>query len=85
MIRGIIQRGLIRPLDPIPADWVEGHHVIVEEADSELEEDLADWYRELQKLGPARYESGEWEQVQATLIEADEQAKALVRREMGLR
>jgi len=34
-------------------------------------------------LGPAVYDPGEWERVQTILIEADEQAKALVRREMG--
>ena len=25
MIRAIVQNGLIRPLDPIPAAWAEGH------------------------------------------------------------
>ena len=83
MIRAVVQNGLIRPLDPLPAVWVEGHPVIVEDTDAPLVEDLDAWYREFQALGPAVYEPGEWEQVQAILIEADEHAKALVRREMG--
>jgi hypothetical protein len=86
MIRAVIQNGQIRPLDPLPAEWTEGRQVIVEEADSPLAPvgELEAWYRELQKLGPAEYEPGEWERVQANLIEADEQAKAVVRRQMGL-
>ncbi len=83
-IRAIVQNGLIHPLDPMPAEWVEGHAVVVEDAESAPIEDLEDWYRELQRLGPADYEAGEWERVQAVMIEADDQAKAAVRRQMGL-
>jgi hypothetical protein len=84
MIRAIVQNGQIHPLDPLPADWTEGRQVIIEDADSTPTDDLEAWYRELQELGPAQYEPGEWEQVQATLAEADELAKAVVRRQMGL-
>ena len=58
--------------------------MLVEDGDPGAIEDLDAWYRELQSLGPAVYEPGERERVQAILDEADEQAKALVRREMGL-
>jgi hypothetical protein len=84
MIRAIIQGGQIRPLDPLPAEWTEGRQVIVEDAQPAPSDDLDEWYRELQELGPARYEPGEWERVQATLAEADELAWAVVRRQMGL-
>jgi hypothetical protein len=57
----------------------------VEEDEHLSADNLEVWYRELETLGPAQYEPGEWEQVQLLLNEADEQAKALVRREMGLR
>lgn len=84
MIRAIIQKGQIRLLDPLPVEWTEGRQVIVEDAETTSSDDLEGWYRELQELGPARYEPGEWERVQAILTEADEQAKAEVRRRMGL-
>jgi hypothetical protein len=84
MIRAVVHNGLIRPLEPLPAEWTEGRHVVVEDADSTSVEELEGWYRELQRAGPAEYEPGEWEQVQAVLNEADIQAKAYVRREMGL-
>jgi hypothetical protein len=84
MIRAIIENGQIRPLDPLPLEWTEGQRVIVEDAESTSSGDLEEWYRELQELGPAQYEPGEWERVQATLAEADELAKAAVRHQMGL-
>jgi hypothetical protein len=84
MIRAIIQNGEIRPIEPLPADWRDGREVIVEEAERASTDDLDEWYRELQLVGPAQYEPGEREQVQMLLNEADVQAKALVRLEMGL-
>ncbi len=84
MIRAIIKDGAIQPVDPLPADWCDGREVIVEEVDPVSTDDLEEWYRELQLLGPARYEPGEREQVQLVLNDADEQAKSLVRREMAL-
>ncbi len=76
MIRAVVQNGLIRPLDPLPAAWVEGYPVIVEDTNAAPVADLDEWYREPQALVPADHEPGEWERVQAILIEADEQAKA---------
>jgi len=59
MIRAVVQNGLIRPLEPLPAEWTEGRRVVVEDADSTSVEDLEGWCRELQRLGPAEYEPGE--------------------------
>lgn len=84
MIRAIIQNGEIRPIDPLPPDWRDGREVIVEEAERASTDDLDEWFRALQLLGPAQYDPGEREQVQMLLNEADEQARALVRLEMGL-
>jgi hypothetical protein len=58
--------------------------VNVEDVEPAPSDGLEEWYRELQELGPAQYEPGEWEQVRATLAEADELARAEVRRQMGL-
>ena len=84
MIRAIIQNGEIRALEPLPAGWSDGRQVIVEEAAAVPPDDLEEWYRELQELGPAQYEPGERERVRVILQEADAQAKASVRCEMGL-
>jgi hypothetical protein len=82
MIRAVVQDGLIRPLEPLPLDWAEGRIVFVEDAGSGISDDLDEWYRELNRLGPAQYDPGEREQIRAVLAEADAQAKELVRREM---
>ncbi len=82
MIRAVIQNGLIRPLDPLPIEWAEGRVVMVEDAEPGISDDLDEWYRELNRLGPAQYEPGEREEIRALLAEADVQAKELVRREM---
>jgi hypothetical protein len=84
MIRAAVENGLIRPLDPMPAGWVEGHRVVVEDCDSTPDDDVDAWYRTLQEMGPAQYELGEWDFVQSVMAEADQQAKDLVRRAMGL-
>jgi len=84
MIRAVIQNGQIHPLDPLPAEWTEGRQVLIEAAEPPSSDDLEAWHRELLELGPAQYEPGEWERVQAILSEADELAKAVVRRQMGL-
>jgi prevent-host-death family protein len=64
--------------EPLPSD------VIDSDVESASTGDLEEWYRELQFLGSAQYEPGEWEHVQLLLHEADEQAKSVVRGEMGL-
>lgn len=84
MIRAIVENGVIRPLDPSPPSWGEGHEVRVDEPHFGSAEDLDAWYRELQSLGPALYEPGERERVRALLGESDQQARALVRRVMGV-
>jgi hypothetical protein len=42
------------------------------------------WRREMDALTAELDDTQEWEQIKAALAEADRQAKALVRREMGL-
>jgi hypothetical protein len=82
MIRAVVQDGLIHPLDPLPVDWAEGRMVLVQDAESPTSDDLDTWYQELQRLGPAQYDPGERDEIQAIWAAADAQAKALVRREM---
>jgi hypothetical protein len=48
------------------------------------QKDIDRWYEGLEALGAARYEPGEREQIQAMLAEADERARADVRRQMAL-
>ena len=85
MVRAILRGGIIYPLDPVPEGWSDGQELRVQ-AD-ELTGDAADsdaWSREMAELAAELDDPAAWEQLESCLREADEQAKAWVRREMGL-
>ena len=85
MIRAILTNGTIQPLDCLPADWVEGQELRVDpvERPRESAEDIDRWYQELESLCTAGDPDDE-RRLQAALAEAHEQARAVVRRQMGL-
>ena len=87
MVRAILRDGLFHPLEPIPADWVPGQQLRVEEIESELVIDATDfdqWLRDLNEATSKLDNAEEWAVIEQNLAEADRQAKNHVRREMGL-
>lgn len=86
MIRAIVNDGKIEPLDPLPADWKDGRELRVELSDDENEspEALSECVTQLSRLGTAQYEPGEREAIDELMLKADQEAKAHVRRQMGL-
>jgi hypothetical protein len=82
MIRAVLKNGILQPLDPPPAAWSDGRELRVEEAEPSAD-DLDQWYRDLDAL-VGRLDPGDHPRLEAALRNADEQAKALVRRQMGL-
>jgi len=85
VIRAIVERGLIRPLEPLPKEWVDGLELRVLEADSceRLVEPDA-WSAEMDALSAEIDDCDDWARIEAALAEADIQAKSHIRREMGL-
>ena len=84
-IKAVVEHGIIRPLEPLPPDWVEGRALRVEVAEAQEELEGPDtWSQEMDILTADLYTPEESTQIEETLREADEQAKAWVRREMGL-
>ena len=85
MLKAIVSRGEIRPLEPLPADWQEGQPLRVEKADDgetsldEIDRDFAMLASLCQDSEPA-----DEEQLERALAEARRQAKEQVRRQMGL-
>ena len=85
MLKAIVTRGEICPLEPLPADWQEGQRLRVEKADDgetsldEIDRDFA----VLASLCEAS-EPADEEQLERALAEAHRQAKEQVRRQMGL-
>lgn len=82
MIRAILKNGSLEPLDPLPAEWQDGRELHVEEAEP-VPDDLDAWYRDLEAL-VAKLDPGDSRRIDAALRQADEEAKAVVRRQMGL-
>jgi len=85
MVKAIVSRGEIRPLEPLPADWQEGQPLRIEKADDgetpveEIDRDFA----VLASLCEAS-EPADEEQLERALHEAHCQAKEQVRRHMRL-
>lgn len=84
-IRAIIEHGQIRPLEPLPLEWVDGQELRILEAkpcDSPAEPDT--WSAEMDRLTADLDDPEDWARIDAALAEADMHAKSCVRREMGL-
>jgi len=85
MVKAVVSRGEIRPLEPLPADWREGQPLRVEKADDsempveEIDRDFAVLANLCSESEPA-----DEEQLERALHEAHRQAKEQVRRHMRL-
>lgn len=85
MVKAVVNTGEIRPLKPLPADWGEGHLLLVEKADDndltveEIDLDFAVLAKVCSENEPVNEH-----ELERALHEAHEQAKEQVRRHMGL-
>ncbi len=69
----------------LPLQWVEGRELHVLEADPHEGPDDSDtWSQEMDILAAEPDDPEDWAHIEAALADADIQAKAYVRREMGL-
>lgn len=87
MVRAELRDGVFHPLDPIPAAWVPGQQLRVEEIDTNpaIQADVLDqWLRDLDEATAPLDDAQEWAEIEQNLVDADRQAKEQVRREMGL-
>lgn len=82
MPKAVLKNGVIMPLEPLPPEWADGRKLVVEDADDD-DQDFDAWMTELESL-IAHNDPAELARIDKAIREADEQAKALVRKEMGL-
>jgi hypothetical protein len=83
MIRAILKKGKIQPIDELPEHWREGQELIVEGCGpSDDPADIKKWYEALVALS-AQIPPEDHQQMAAALAEHDREAKALMRRDMG--
>ena len=83
MTRAVLKNGVIYPLEALPPEWSEGQELSVEALADDEEGDFDRWYQELESM-VATNDPADWAHVEQSIQIADEQAKAVVRKEMGL-
>ena len=84
MIRAILKKGKIEPLDALPEHWRDGQELLVEGcAPSDDPADIRKWHEKLLALS-AQIPAADHQRVAAALAEEVRQAEEAMRREMGL-
>ena len=84
MIRAILKKGKIEPLDELPGHWRDGQELIVEGGEpSDDPAEIRKWHKKLLALS-AQIPAEDHKRMAAALAEQDRQAKESMRREMGL-
>jgi hypothetical protein len=84
MIRAILKKGKIQPLEELPEYWHEGQELIVEGCEpSDDPADIKSWHDRLVVLA-AQIPEEDHERMAAAVAEQDRLAKELMRRDMGL-
>jgi hypothetical protein len=84
MPKAVLKNGVICPLEPLPPEWEDGRELRVESiADEDEDQDIDAWYREFEAL-VAQNDPHDYARVEQNIRIADEQAKTLVRKQMGL-
>lgn len=84
-IRAVLRDGVIQPLEPLPPDWTDGQELrVLSPEPSNDPEKIDAWYRETEALAKELYDPQAFAEFEAAIAEADRQAKAWMRREMGL-
>ena len=84
MIRAILRKGKIEPLEELPENWRDGQELIVEGGEpSDDPAEIKKWHEKLLALS-AQIPAEDHKRMAAALAEHDRQAKEWMRREMGL-
>lgn len=83
MIRAVYRSGTIEPVDAIPPTWIDGTELLVECTVGNSGAALTRWHDEMEAHA-AEVRSEDIEELDAALMQADQEAKAWMRREMGL-
>jgi hypothetical protein len=84
MIRAILKKGKIQPVDKLPKHWREGQELIVAGAEPlGSPTDIKKWYAKLKVLS-AQIPAEDHQRMAAAVAEQDRQAKEQMRRDMGL-
>ena len=83
MVRAVYRGGSIEPVDAVPPTWIEGTELLVESSVGESAAPLTRWHDELEAHATEVLPE-DIEELNAALLQADQDANAWMRRETGL-
>jgi hypothetical protein len=86
MVRAVLKKGKIQPLDDLPESWPDGRELIIEEAEQPDDDDpqvIAAVFRELDEA-VARIPEEEHERFLSAIEEHRKESKEQAKRDMGL-
>jgi hypothetical protein len=84
MIRAILKNGVIRPAEPLPADWQDGQELLVDrQSSTPCAEDIDAWARDLEE-GARGITAEDAAALERALLDIERESKEAVRREWGL-
>jgi hypothetical protein len=84
MIRAVLKKGKIEPLDELPGHWRDGQELIVEGCEpSDDPAAIKAWHEKLLALS-AQIPAEDHSRMATALAEQDRQAKEAMRRDMGM-
>jgi predicted DNA-binding antitoxin AbrB/MazE fold protein len=83
MIKAILEKGIIRPVEPLPLDWRDGQELVVEADVATDPTDIDRWAEQLEAAARA-IPAEEHERFLRALEEGEKESKDAVRRAWGL-
>ena len=86
MIRAVVEKGWLKPLDPLPASLHEGREVVVAVLDDNRDfstAEIDDWYKRTNELA-AKSDPSEDDALMAELERLRAEQKGIMRQKMGL-
>ena len=83
MIRAVYRSGNIEPTEAVPETWSEGTELLIESTTSETAAALHLWHDDVEAHAHEVLPE-DIDELNAALLQADQDAKAWVKREMGL-
>jgi hypothetical protein len=84
VVRAVLRKGRIQPLDALPRSWSEGQELLIEEGESPVDpEEIAAWSREIAEAA-VKIPIEEHDRFLAALEEQKKESKEQARREIGI-
>jgi hypothetical protein len=82
-VKAVLRNGQIQPIEPLPANWIDGQELVVEDPGLPSASELESWAREMD-IETAKIPIEEHDRFLRALEEAERESKDAVRREWGL-